>query len=156
MTGILGTLQEQYHTLIERHHNLPFLKATMAACALVATADGKVSFSERVRVDQIIETLEALQVYDPHEAVNIFVDYCDAILSAPSEGHPKVLGQLDLVKDNPETAALLIRICLAIAESNGKTSLIDQIEIVSLCSILELDPAHFGLYRTELMDQLPS
>ena len=55
-----------------RHHNLPFLKATMAACALVATANGEVSFSERVRVDQIIETLEALQVYGPHEAVNIF------------------------------------------------------------------------------------
>ena len=74
----------------------------------------------------------------------------------PSEGHPKVLSQLDVVKDNPETASLLIRICLAIGEANGKTSLVDQIEIVTLCSILEIDPAHFGLYRTDLVDQLPS
>ncbi len=155
MSGFLGVLKDQYHTHMERHHNLPFLKATMAACALVATADGKVSFSERVRVDQIIETLESLQVYDPHEAVNIFVDYCEAILSSPRDGHPKVLSQLDVVKDNPETAALLIRICLAVAEANGKTSLVDQIEIVTLCSILELDPGHFGLYRTDLMGQLP-
>ena len=72
MSGFLSVLKDQYHTYMERHHNLPFLKATMAACALVATANGEVSFSERVRVDQIIETLEALQVYGPHEAVNIF------------------------------------------------------------------------------------
>jgi tellurite resistance protein len=156
VAGFLGALKDQYHTVMERHHNLPFLKATMAACALVATADGEVGFSERVRVDQIIETLEYLQVYDPHEAVNLFVDYCEAILKLPSEGHPKVLSQLDVVKDNPETASLLIRICLAIGEANGKTSLVDQIEIVTLCSILEIDPAHFGLYRTDLVDQLPS
>ena len=30
--------------LWRRHHNLPFLKATMAACALVATANGEVNF----------------------------------------------------------------------------------------------------------------
>ena len=155
MSGFLTNLKEQYDTLIERHHNLPFLKATMAACALVATADGEVSFSERVRVDQIIETLEHLQVYDPHEAVNIFVDFCEAIQSSPSAGHPKVLSQLDVVKDNPETASLLIRLCLAVAEANGKTSLVDQIEIVTLRSYLEIDPAHFGLYRTDLVDQLP-
>ena len=154
MSGFLGNLKDQYHTLMERHHNLPFLKATMAACALVATADGEVSFSERVRVDQIIETLEHLQVYDPHEAVNIFVDFCNDIQAAPSEGHPKVLSQLDTVKENPETASLLIRICLAVAEANGKTSVVDQIEIVTLCSYLEIDPALFGLYRTGLMGQL--
>ena len=44
---------------------------------------------------------------------------------------------------------------LAVAEANGKTSLGDQIEIVTLCSYLEIDPAHFGLYRTDLVDQLP-
>ena len=156
MSGFLGNLKDQYHTLMERHHNLPFLKATMAACALVATADGEVSFSERVRVDQIVETMEHLQVYDPHEAVNIFVDFCEAIQASPSEGHPKVLSQMDVVKGNPETASLLIRICLAVAEANGSTSLIDQIEIVSLCSHLEIEPAQFGLYQTESVIDLPN
>lgn len=154
MTGILATLKEHYNTLMERHHNLPFLKATMAACALVATADGEVTFSARVRVDQIVGTLEHLQVFDPHEAVNIFVDFCETIQNSPSDGHPKVLSQLDVVKDDPETAALLIRICLAVTEADGKASLADQIEIVTLCSYLELDPAEFSLYRSDLVDQL--
>ena len=54
MSGFLTNLKEQYDTLIERHHNLPFLKATMAACALVATADGEVSFSERAHCFSMI------------------------------------------------------------------------------------------------------
>ena len=126
----------------------------MAACALVATADGEVSFSERVRVDQVVETLEHLQAFDPHEAVNIFVDFCETIQASPSEGHPKILSQLDEVKSDPETAALLIRICLAVSEADGKASLADQIEIMSLCSYLELDPEQFSLYKNQLMDQL--
>lgn len=151
MAGFLNTLRDTYQTQVKRHQNLPFLKATMAACALVATADGDVSFTESVRVDQIVETLEELKAFDPHEAVDLFKDYCDAILTAPKIGHAQVLEELDVVRSEPETAALLIRICLAVAESNGPTSLVDQIEIVTLCSILELDPAHFGLYKGQLL-----
>ena len=154
MTGFLGALLKQYRNQVERHHNLPFLKSTMAACALVATADGQVSFSETVRVDQIVETLQQLEVFDPHEAANLFRDYCDVILNSPKQGHAKVLQDLEVAASNPETAELLIRICLAVTEADGKTSLVDQIEIVTLCSLLELDPAHFGLYKSDLLDSL--
>ncbi len=95
-------------------------------------AGGDVSFTERVRVEKIIETLQELSVFDPHEAVNLFKDYCEEIFAAPAVGHPKVLEELDAIADNPETAELLIRICLVVAEANGKTSLVDQIEIVTL------------------------
>lgn len=59
----------------------------MAASALVATADGDVDFGERVRLNQILETLEALKVYDPHDGVDLFRDYPEAILESPKEGH---------------------------------------------------------------------
>jgi tellurite resistance protein TerB len=154
MTGFLGALKKQYRQQVERHHSLPFLKATMSACALVATADGEVSFTERVRVDQIVETLEELKIFDPHDAANLFRDYCDVILKSPKQGHESVLKDLEMAAGNPETAELLIRICLAVTEANGRTSLVDQIEIVTLCSLLELDPAHFGLYKAELLDSL--
>lgn len=153
MTGFLQSLKDQYRANVERHQNLPFLKATMAACALVATADGQVSFTERVRVDQIIETLEQLKAYDPHEAVDLFREFADQILASPKDGHSAVLKELDWVKSNAETAQLLIRICLAVGESNGETSLVDRIEIVSLCSWLDVDPEGFGLYQHELLMQ---
>ena len=119
MAGFLQSLTEQYREQVSRHKNLPFLKATMASCAVVATADGKLSYTERVRVDQILATLEQLQVFDPHEGVDLFLEFAEHILMAPKDGHERALEALDWVKDEPETAKLIIRICLAVAESNG-------------------------------------
>ncbi len=151
MAGFLSTLKGMYQAQMERHHNQPFLKATMAACAMVATADGNVSFSEQVRVDQILQTLDALKIYDPHEGVNLFREYSEAILEDPKVGHRKAAKAIDAVKGDPERSALMIRICLAVAESNGETKLVDQIEVVTLCSILGVDPTGFDLYDKDLL-----
>lgn len=151
MSGFLGALMETYRHQMERHHNLPFLKAAMAASAMVATADGNVSFTERVRVDQILSTLEELKVFDPHEGVDLFSGYADAILENPKQGHAAAAEALDAVKDDAEQRDLVVRICLAVAESNGETSLTDQIEIVTLCGLLGADAEAYGLYKDELL-----
>ena len=83
LSGLLTHLQGE----LERNRNSPFLNAAMAASELVATADGDVGFGERVRLDQILETLEALKVYDPHDGVDLFRDYSEAILESPKKGH---------------------------------------------------------------------
>ncbi|GAB6054109.1 tellurite resistance TerB family protein [Magnetospira thiophila] len=145
--GFLSVLTDRFQEELSRQRNLPFLRATMAACALVAADDGVVSLGERVRVDQILETLEALRVFDPHEGVDLFNAFVDGILASPRVGHAAALRVvLDFVEDNPEVAHLLIRVCLAVSEANGEKTLIDQIEIVSLCSRLGIDPQTVGLY----------
>ncbi|MCB2100223.1 MAG: tellurite resistance TerB family protein [Rhodobacterales bacterium] len=144
--GFLSTLVERYQDQLERQRNAGFLRATMAACALVATADGQVSFAQSVRVDHILQTLDALKVYDPHEGVDLFRDYADAILADPQAGRAAALRDVTAAADGPETAQLLVRVCLAVSEANGEKALVDQIEIVSLCSRLGVDPAACGLY----------
>ncbi len=144
--GFIGTLTEHYREQMERNRNRPFLRATMAACALVAIADGVVSLGERVRVDQILETLDKLKVFDPHEGVDLFNEFTDGILESPARGRAVALKALEPVAGDPETAALMIRICLAVSEANGEKSLVDQIEIVTLCSLLGVEPKDCGLY----------
>ncbi len=149
--SFLTTLINNFQEGLERNRNRPFLKATMAACALVATADGRVSLGERVRVDQILETIEALKIFDPHEAVDMFNDFSDAILESPQVGHDKALAALADAAGDEETKSLIIRICCAISEvkhpeGDEATMAADQIEIVSLCSRLGVDPATCGLY----------
>ena len=150
MSGFLDELINDYHDRMLRHRNRPFLKAAMAACALVAIANGKVSFSQRVRVDSIMATLEKLQVFDPHEGVELFNECVESILAAPSTGHAQAVKTLQAVADNPETAQLLIRLCLAVSESRGAINLVEQIEIVTLCSLLEVDPAAVNLDTRQL------
>jgi tellurite resistance protein TerB len=132
----------------------------MAASALVATADGDVSFGERVRLDQILETLEALKVYDPHDGVDLFRDYPEAILESPKEGHAAAVQILRDAEIYEKSKQLIVRICCAISEINeidGSKALEVQIEIVSLCALLGVDPAGCGLYTDgESVDILKS
>ena len=146
MTGFLDGLIGGYHRQMRRHRNRPFLRGTMAACALVASADGTVSFGERVRVDQVLQTLEALQVFDPHEGVDQFNEFTDAILASPAHGRATAVEAMLAAAATPSTAELLIRICLAVSEANGEVRLVDQIEIVMLCGLLGVEPSDFGLY----------
>lgn len=159
MAGFLTTLIRDYQLQLERHRNRPFLEATMAACALVAVADGEVSFGERIRVDQIFEALEMLKAFDPHEAVDLFNDYAESILSAPKSGRERAIKALEAVSDDPEKAALLVRILLAICEAGTGKSLVKEIEVVSLCNLLGLDVKGSGLYAdgdpAAILEQAP-
>ncbi len=151
--GFLSTLTDSFREQLERRRNRPFLRATMAACALVAAADGRVSLGERVRVDQVLDTLERLRVFDPHEGVDLFNDLTDAILANPKDGHRAAIDALLAgVGGDSEAAELLIRVCLAVSEMSGDDSrLVDEIEIVSLCSRLGVDPRTVGLYSDDSM-----
>ncbi len=144
--GFLSELIDGYQDHLERRRQRPFLTASMAACALVATADGNVSFSEHVRVDQILQTLKQLQAFDPHEGIEIFRAFCDDILANPMDGHERTWQALESNLTTPGCRDLVVRICLAVSESNAETQLADQIEIVSICSRLGIDPSGVGLY----------
>ena len=151
MAGFVEELIGRYQKHLERNRTRPFLDSVMAACALVAIAEGKVTFSHRVHIDQVIDTLEELKVFDPHEAVDLFNEYVAAIRKSPSAGRKKALDSiLREVRDDPEKARLLIRICLAVSELNGEIPMADQIEIVALCSRINVDPDEFELYTENL------
>jgi tellurite resistance protein TerB len=154
MAGFLQSLLADYQNQMQRHQNRPFLNAAMAACALMSGSGGEITFSQRVRVDQILETLEKLQIFDPHEAINLFNDYAQAILDNPRDGHARALAAVQAVTSAEvseggtagETASLLVRICMAVAQAGGERNLSQEIEIVMLCSLLEVEPENTDLY----------
>jgi tellurite resistance protein TerB len=152
MSGFLASLLDDYELEIERHRNRPFLKASMAACALAAVADGAPTLSERIRVDQILETLEELKIFDPHEGVDLFNEFSTALLESPVEGHKKALDAVRAVSANPDAGALLVRMCLAVADAKGQKCRTDEVEIEAVCNALRLDPGELGVYRNDSVE----
>lgn len=148
--GWLTSLVDTYNHELERRKNRPFLQAVMAAAAMVASADGQVTFPQRVRLDQIIETLKQLDVFDPHEAVEIFQDYCDAILTSRRAGHDRAVADMIAAAEDKQTAELIVRVCLAIMNADREASLADQVEIVSICNLIGVEPTNLGLYVDDL------
>lgn len=113
MGSVIATLTDLFEERLDRQRNRPFLEGVMAACALVATTDGEVSFAEHVRVDQILQTLDQLRIFDPHEGVELFRGYAEGIIDNPQEGHEKALEAVAGICGDPENGALMLRICLA-------------------------------------------
>lgn len=146
---ILDSLINSLKTELDRKRHRPFLRATMAACALVASADGNVSLRERVRVDQVLDYLETLRIFDPHEGVELFNEFANAILNSPREGHEQAMAAIrEEVDQHPASAELLIRVCIGVSKVDGRLPVVEQIEIVSLSQTLGVAVNDPLLYAT--------
>jgi len=151
MSGMLDNLTRFFQGRSEKEQNRPFLEAAMAACAMVSASEGQVSFADRIRVDQIMETLTRLKVFDPQEGADLFNRYTKSILTSPKAGRESTLKVIKAVAADAETAELLIDLCLAVSLSDGVTSLIEHIEIVTLCGLIGVDPDKIGLNTEQVL-----
>ncbi len=64
----------------------------------------------------------------------------------PKEGHACALSAVQKVTADKETAGLLVHICMAVAQACGGKNLTQEIEIVMLCSLLQVEPETTDLY----------
>jgi len=154
MSGLLNNFTHLFNESQKKKQNRPFLNAAMAACAMISMSEGEVRFCDRIRLDQILSALERLKIFDPHEGVEIFNDYTRKIGASPKEGHAKAVAAVKKVATDKTTAELIVRLCLAISLSDGKTSMVEQIEIVSLCSLLGVDAELLGLDMQKLVSTI--
>jgi len=86
MSGILDNLKAFFQARNAKQQDRSFLEAAMAACAMVSASDGQVSFADRIRVDQIMDTLTQLKVFSAQEGVDLFSHYTAMILDSPKAG----------------------------------------------------------------------
>lgn len=128
---------ERFRLELQRHKQRPFLEAVAAACALVATADGEVSFSERARLDSVIESLSQLRLFDPHEVVDAFDEHV-ARLAAVEKGTDALLKVVVAGTRAEGAADLLLRISAAISLADGRDSADEHAVMEQICAALGL------------------
>lgn len=128
---------ERFRLELNRHKQRPFLGAVAAACALVATADGEVSFSERARLDIVIESLSQLRLFDPHEVVDAFDGHI-AQLADNDDGVAALLKVIGAGTRADGAADLLLRISAVMSLADGRDSADEHAVIRQICAALEL------------------
>lgn len=116
----------------------PLLEASMAAAALVATADGDVSFAERAMLDQAIDALAERAGVETHDGVAAFEDFVDAIRANSSHGRQPALSALAAFARRAarEEAAILLKISDAVAAADGETSPAEAAALMEVRAIL--------------------
>jgi len=137
----LGTIELE----IERFRNRQFLEAVMAASALVATADGAVKLAELAMIDEALETVRALKIYDPHHAVDIYRDYAKALHDQPVLARDRALKAITRIADEPEAAHILLKVALAIGKSDDELREPERDILGRICGALRLPRSEAGL-----------
>ncbi len=125
---------------LERQRNKPFLKATMAAAALAMLADGEIQLSERYRLDEILQQLERLKIYKPQKAVALLDEYLYDLRSNEREARQVLLGKLARAGQDPESAAVIPNVVLAICASDGVFGEGEKRVFEEICAALGLSP----------------
>jgi len=132
-------ISEIIHDRVERYRDRTFLKAAMAASALTAFADGSVSVSERYKVEEILERLERLRIYDAQKAVEKFEAYVSE-LEGNSEAAEKVLlGKLERIAGDQEAADLIAHIALEISYADKYFNRAERMQFEAICGVLGLE-----------------
>jgi len=68
-------LTEKLRLELERYRNKDFLKAVLAVCALSAHADSKIGLATRYRVDDVLDRLDLIQLFDRAKVNEVLDDY---------------------------------------------------------------------------------
>lgn len=145
MTGFFSQARAALAIELEKFRNRQFLEATMAASALVASADGEVNITELNMIDQALEAIHELNIYDPHDAVNIYRDYADGLYKNPPATREKAMKAVARMAGDAHAARLLIKVCVAIGKSDENFSDEEKAVIAELSEALALDCAELGL-----------
>ena len=131
-------IRETIRSAAERHKNRPFLEAAMAACAYVAMADGRISIGERGRVDDLLDHLEQLRVFDPHEGVNLMNQYADALMEDPDQGKVAVMTAVSRMSSDKEAAFLVAKMCIVISNADSDFSAEERIAASEVIDALKV------------------
>lgn len=129
--------------IINRYKGQDMLDAIVAGCALVSLADGVVEDSEREQMLNYFRSSEELRVFDTNQVVSRFNHYVQQIQNNQMMGRVEVLRAIGKMRNKPEAARLLARLCCAIGFADGQFDANEKRVVTEICRELDLNPAEF-------------
>ncbi|QKV69809.1 tellurite resistance TerB family protein [Streptomyces harbinensis] len=145
---IKDSAQNMQSQLVAKKNDLKsgaFRDASMAMCALVATADGSVDPVERQRVAALIGTNEVLQNFPADDLRQRFNRYVDQLTTDFEFGRIGVMQEIAKVKKKPAEARAVIQIGIVIGGADGDFDADERKVVRDVCFALDIPPAEFDL-----------
>lgn len=132
---VLDTFQER----LAQYNDRDFLKAAMAACALAAYADGKVSLSERYSIDDMLENLQRLTLHNAEKAAQILDDFLHELRENPEGAEAVLIGKLKRIANDKTAAELVAAIALSVCQADGDFVYLERMQFQAICDNLGVD-----------------
>jgi len=136
MSQLGQSLSDLLSTSGEDRKDLALMQASMAAAALVATAEGDVTFAERATLDQAIAALASRGGGEPHVAVAAFEDFVESIRANSNQGRWPALAAVTALDGAAEAIAIVLRIAEAVAAADGSASTAERTVVAEIAAAL--------------------
>lgn len=128
-----------------RFQSGPFADATMAACALIAAADGKIDQQERSRTAQFITSHPQLKDFNVAALRQKYEAYCDAVTRDFDFGKIELMQVIGKLSHKPAEARAVVQLAVVIGNADGDFDDHERRVVRELAQSLKLDPAEFGV-----------
>ncbi|AIZ45889.1 Tellurite resistance TerB [Deinococcus radiopugnans] len=128
-----------------RFNNGAFADATMAACALIGAADGKIDQTERSRTAQFITTSDKLKAFNVADLRDKYDRYCDKITADFDFGKIELMQAIGKVAGKPDQARAVVQLAVVIANADGDFDEKEMGVVREIAQALRLDPSEFNV-----------
>lgn len=139
----LQTQATNAKNIINRYMGADLTEALVAGSALVAMADGVIEPSERERLIHYFRTSEEMKGMDINQVLSRFQYYTQRLQFDLMMGKAEALRAIGKMRQKPDAARLVVRLCCAIGFADGEFSDIEKRVVHEICQELYLNPAEF-------------
>ncbi|MFF5790199.1 tellurite resistance TerB family protein [Streptomyces sp. NPDC012693] len=142
---LVSALKTQLTSLKTELKSGAFRDASMAMCALVAAADGRVDPAERQHVESLILTNDVLQNFPAEQLRQRFNKHVDQLSAGFVMGKAAVLQEVVKVAKKPTEARAVIQTGIVVAGADGFIDPAEEQILRETCAALGLSAAEFGI-----------
>lgn len=130
---------------VSKFKNRTFMEATVAACAMVAAADGTVSAQEKQKMAGFIRNSDELKHFEMTDVIAFFEKVVGNFDFDAAIGKAEALKVIGRLRDNEEQSRMMVRVACAIGASDGTFDEDEKSVVRGICKELGLNPADFDL-----------
>lgn len=142
---LMGLFKSQLASAKAELKSGAYRDASMAMCALVAAADGRVDPAERQRVEELIVSNEVLQNFPPDQLRKRFNEHVDRLMAAFEQGKARALEDIAKAAKKPVEARAVVQTGMVVAGADGSFDASEQHAVREACAVLNLSPQEFGV-----------
>ena len=130
---------------VSKFRNRTFMEATVAACALVAAADGTISSEEKQKMAGFIRNSDELKHFAMPDVIAFFEKVVGNFDFDAAIGRAEALKVIGRLRGNEEQARVMVRVACAIGASDGSFDEAEKAVVRAICLELGLKPSDFDL-----------
>ncbi|MDP9686047.1 tellurite resistance protein TerB [Streptomyces griseoviridis] len=142
---LVGLFKSQLASVKTELKSGAYRDASMAMCALVAAADGRVEQAERQRVEELIVTNDVLQNFPADQLRQRFNQHVDRLLADFHTGKAEALQVIAKAAKKPAEARAVVQTGIVVAGADGVFEPAEQQVIREACTALGLPPTEFAV-----------